>query len=45
MNGLISEIVKTLEDINQGFLGLLTISERMEAVIESLFLHKVPTSW
>jgi len=45
MNGLLIELTKSLEEINQGFLGLLTISERMENIIESIFLNKVPTSW
>lgn len=30
MNILLSEIVRSLEEINQGILGLLTISEKME---------------
>lgn len=30
MNGLMIEITRSLEDIMQGFLGLLTLSERME---------------
>jgi len=45
MNGLLIELTKSLEEINQGFLGLLTISERMENIIESIFLNKVPVSW
>lgn len=45
MNVLLIEITKSLEDINQGFLGLLTISERMEAIIDAIFMNKVPASW
>jgi len=45
MNGLLIELTKSLEEINQGFLGLLTISERMENIIESIFLNKLPVSW
>lgn len=45
MNILMVEITQSLEEINQGFLGLLTISERMEAIIDSIFYNRVPESW
>jgi len=45
MNNLMIEITTSLEEINQGFLGLLTISERMEAIIDAIFFGRVPPSW
>lgn len=45
MNILMIEITKSLEEINQGFLGLLTISERMEQIIDSIFFNRVPAAW
>lgn len=45
MNNLIVEIVKSLESIKQGFAGLLTITEQMEAVIEAIYLNRVPGEW
>lgn len=45
MNALLSEIVKDLEEISQGLAGLLTVSESMEMIIESIALNRVPASW
>lgn len=45
MNILLSEIVRSLEEINQGIQGLLTISEKMESIIDALALNKVPVPW
>jgi len=45
MNNLIFEICKSLEEIDQGFKGLLTISEKMESVIDALALNRVPVTW
>lgn len=42
MNILLGEIVRSLEEINQGIQGLLTISEKMESIIDALALNKVP---
>lgn len=42
MNALMIEICKSLEEIMQGFLGLLTISENMEAIIDSIYYNRVP---
>lgn len=45
MNALLMEIVKDLEEIGQGLAGLLTVSENMENIIESIALSRVPASW
>jgi len=45
MNILLGEICRSLEEINQGIQGLLTISEKMESIIDSLALNKVPVPW
>ena len=45
MNILLVEIVRTLEEIDQGFRGILTISEKMEQVIDSIALNRVPPYW
>ena len=34
-----------MEEIKQGFEGLLTISERMEQIIDAIALDRVPASW
>jgi len=34
-----------LEEIDQGFKGILTISENMEAIIEAISVNRVPASW
>lgn len=38
-------MAKSLDDIDQGFKGILTISEKMEQIIESISLNRVPTTW
>jgi len=45
MNVLVSEMVRSLDEIDQGIKGFLTISEKMEQVIEAISLNRVPTSW
>lgn len=45
MNALLVELTRSLEEINQGFLGLLTVSEKMEDIIDSIFYNRVPASW
>ena len=45
MNYLLVEIVRSLEEIDQGFRGILTISEKMEQIIDSIALNKVPVPW
>ena len=36
---------RSLEEIDQGFKGLLTISEKMESIIDSISLNRVPIQW
>ncbi|KAG1688915.1 hypothetical protein DVH05_002999 [Phytophthora capsici] len=45
MNGLLAEVVRSLNELLLGFAGELTMSDAMEAVQESLFLDRVPKSW
>ena len=45
MNFLLLEMVKDLEEINQGLAGLLTVSENMENIIEGMALNRVPAGW
>lgn len=42
MNILLTEIIRSLDEIDQGFRGILTISEKMEQIIDSLALNRVP---
>lgn len=45
MNNLLYEITKSLDDIDQGFKGILTISEKMEQIIDAISLNRVPSTW
>jgi len=45
MNSLLLEITRSLDEIDQGFKGILSISEQMETVILSISLNRVPVSW
>jgi len=45
MNMLMEAMVNSLEEISQGLQGLLTISEAMEQIIDSLALNRVPVAW
>lgn len=45
MNNLLTEIVRSLEETDQGFKGLLTITEKMENLIISISLNRVPDNW
>lgn len=45
MNNLMNEMIRSLEELDQGFRGLLTISDSMEALINSIFYNRVPLSW
>lgn len=45
MNNLLIEMTKSLDDIDQGFKGILTISEKMEGIIDSISLNRVPSNW
>lgn len=45
MTILLTEIAKSIEEIDQGIKGLLTISEKMEQTMDALVLNKVPSAW
>ena len=45
MNALISEILRSLFELELSFKGELTVTEKMEELMDSIFLNKVPASW
>ena len=45
MNILLGEMRRSLEELGQGFEGLLTMTDSMEELKDSLFLNRVPPSW
>jgi len=45
MNLLITEIVKSLESLKLGLEGQLTVSDKMEKLILSLSMGKIPINW
>jgi len=45
MNVLIFEIVNSLKEIELSFKGELTMTEKMEQLMDSIFFDKVPASW
>jgi dynein heavy chain len=45
MNNLIIEMVRSLHELDLGFRGDLTMTEKMEALANSLFLDRVPAGW
>lgn len=45
MNVLITEIIRSLKELQLGFAGELTMSDAMEALQDALFLDRVPASW
>ncbi len=45
MTILLTEIARSVEEIDQGIKGLLTISEKMEQTMDSLVVNRVPASW
>ena len=45
MNILISEMTRSLVELDMGFKGDLTMSDSMEALATALFLDKVPAGW
>jgi dynein heavy chain len=45
MNGLLSEIKRSLEDLRLGLTGALNITDAMESLQRSLSFNKVPGSW
>ncbi|KAF0745070.1 hypothetical protein Ae201684_000644 [Aphanomyces euteiches] len=45
INVLLQEISRSLNELQLGFLGELTMSDAMESVQEALFLDRVPKTW
>ena len=45
MNALIDEITRSLFELDQGIKGILTITEKMESLLEALSLERIPDSW
>jgi dynein heavy chain len=45
MTILLTEMARSIEEIDQGLKGLLTISEQMEQTMDALVLNRVPTYW
>lgn len=45
MNILIKVIVGSLFEIELAFKGELTMTEKMEALMDSIFFNKVPAPW
>jgi hypothetical protein len=45
MNVLLTEIVRSLLELDLGFKGDLTMSEAMEVLQDCLFMERVPPSW
>jgi dynein heavy chain len=45
MNKLVKAIMESLNDLNLGFAGELTMSDAMEELMDCLYLDKVPSSW
>ena len=45
MTILLTEIARSIEEIDQGLKGLLTISEKMEQTMDALVVNRVPLVW
>lgn len=45
MNSLLTEIRRSIKELQLGFAGELTMSETMEELMTCLYLDKVPTTW
>jgi len=45
MNALIEEMKRSLQELDLGLHGELTMSERMEQLQQSLFFERVPATW
>lgn len=45
MTILLTEMAKSIDEIDQGLKGLLTISEQMEMTMDALVVNKVPSVW
>merc|ERR1711871_784796 len=45
MNVLLAEVKRSLKELAMGFAGELTMSEKMEDLMNSMFLDRVPETW
>ena len=45
MNILMAEIKRSLNELDMGLAGELTISEAMDTLMMSLYVNKVPETW
>jgi len=45
MSALVNEMVRSLAELQLGFKGELTMSETMEALMNALFLERIPPYW
>lgn len=45
MNALLSEVIRSLVELDMGFRGDLTMSEAMEVLQDCLFMERVPPTW
>lgn len=45
MNVLILEILRSLGEIELAFKGELTMTDKMEQLIDSIFMDRIPDSW
>ena len=45
MNLLINEILRSLQEIELSFKGELTMTEKMEQLMDAIYLDKVPATW
>lgn len=45
MNALINEITRSVYELDQGMKGILTVSEQMEQLLNSLNNDRIPESW
>lgn len=45
MNVLLTEIKRSIKELQLGFAGELTMSDAMESLMTSLYMDRLPTSW
>ena len=45
INILLMEMKRSLNELNMGFAGELTMTDKMEDLMMALFLNRVPSSW
>ena len=45
MNALLTEMKRSIKELQLGFAGELTMSEKMEALSDSLFMETLPAGW